>query len=337
MTQSLRLVTHGGSFHCDDVMGFVILRHALGLDQRTDWSLVRTRDPQTIADADIVWDVGASADAGAGRCDHHMAGAPARPCGTPYSSAGLLWLVHGRRAATAVLGRDVNTSIVERVWLSLDRDLIRLIDMADNGCRPEIGYADPAELAAADGMALPMIVDGFNPPWDAIVGLSPAERDEIQDQCFRAAAMLVSQVLVNRIHGLRAGFAADDAVIAAYGRSADNRVLELDAAMPWQDAVHRAGLPTLLAVYPAGDTWMVNCMPPRPGSFEQKLPLPASWAGLRDAGLARESGVPDAVFCHKGRFIAGAGSRDGALRLARLALMPGSSRPAHSAANEAGG
>jgi uncharacterized UPF0160 family protein len=36
--------------------------------------------------------------------------------------------------------------------------------------------------------------------------------------------------------------------------------------------------------------------------------------------LAAVCGVPDAVFCHNGRFIAGAGSLQGALRMAELAL-----------------
>jgi uncharacterized UPF0160 family protein len=42
---------------------------------------------------------------------------------------------------------------------------------------------------------------------------------------------------------------------------------------------------------------------------------------LRGAELAAVCGVQDAVFCHNGRFIAGAGSLQGALRMAELALL----------------
>jgi uncharacterized UPF0160 family protein len=48
--------------------------------------------------------------------------------------------------------------------------------------------------------------------------------------------------------------------------------------------------------------------------------LPLAWAGLRGVDLAAVCGVADAVFCHNGRFIAGAGSLEGALRMAELAL-----------------
>jgi uncharacterized UPF0160 family protein len=55
--------------------------------------------------------------------------------------------------------------------------------------------------------------------------------------------------------------------------------------------------------------------------FSPMVPFPLEWAGLRDGGLRDASGVADAEFCHAGRFIAGARSRDGACDLARLALQ----------------
>jgi len=48
--------------------------------------------------------------------------------------------------------------------------------------------------------------------------------------------------------------------------------------------------------------------------------LPAEWAGLRDAELARVTGVADAVFCHRNRFMAVARTKEGAVALAKLAL-----------------
>jgi uncharacterized UPF0160 family protein len=65
---------------------------------------------------------------------------------------------------------------------------------------------------------------------------------------------------------------------------------------------------------------MIDTMPPEPGSFAQRLPLPESWAGLEGAELAAASGVADAVFVHVRRFVGAAASRDGAIAMARLAL-----------------
>jgi hypothetical protein len=61
-------------------------------------------------------------------------------------------------------------------------------------------------------------------------------------------------------------------------------------------------------------------VPPEPGSFEQRLPLPEHWAGLQNEALAAETGVADAVFVHLRRFVAAAKTLDGALALARLAM-----------------
>jgi uncharacterized UPF0160 family protein len=68
---------------------------------------------------------------------------------------------------------------------------------------------------------------------------------------------------------------------------------------------------------------MVDTMPPEPGSFAQRLPLPESWAGLDGAALAAASGVADAVFVHLRRFVGAAKSRAGAIEMARLALSAG--------------
>ena len=115
--------------------------------------------------------------------------------------------------------------------------------------------------------------------------------------------------------------AAEAVVLAAHARSADPRVLELDRKLPWEGPVHAQGLPVLYAVYPVpSGNWMVDAMPPEPGSFAQRLPLPEAWAGLRDGDLAAICGVPDAVFVHARRFVGAARSREGATAMARRAI-----------------
>ena len=113
-------------------------------------------------------------------------------------------------------------------------------------------------------------------------------------------------------------------MLAAHARSADPRILELDRKLPWEGPVHAHGLPVLYAVYPVPDgNWMVDAMPPEPGSFAQRLPLPEAWAGLRDADIAAACGVPDAVFVHARRFVGAARSREGAMAMARRAIETG--------------
>ena len=299
------LATHSGKFHCDEVFAYVVLRLALGLHQAgRDHTLVRTRDPKIIETAALVWDVGSLHDPATGRFDHHQRGAPTRPDGTPYSSAGLIWQVHGRQAVQALLPPEQHP-MAAAIADELDRSVVRRIDENDNG----VG------TSRDDTLGLASLVGDCNPGWDA------AQSDAATDAAFLEATVLVDGVLRRRVATLRARLAAEAGIVAAHAASADPRVLELERGMPWKGAVFTHALPVVYAIYPVSNgNWMVDTMPPEPGSFEQRLPLPEAWAGLQDAALAEASGVADAVFVHVRRFVGGARSREGALELARRAV-----------------
>ena len=128
-------------------------------------------------------------------------------------------------------------------------------------------------------------------------------------------------MLARRVDELRARRAAEASVLAAHRAAEDPRLLVLDRGMPWKNVVFTHGLPVLFTVSPASNgNWMVDAVPPEPGSFAQRLPLPEAWAGLEAAALAEVTGVADAVFVHLRRFVAAAKSREGAVALARKAM-----------------
>ncbi|MBO1075862.1 MYG1 family protein [Roseomonas marmotae] len=311
MTDALPLlVTHSGSFHCDEAFAYVVLRHALGLHAPgQDHRLVRTRDAATIAQGDYVWDVGLSYDPAAHRYDHHQRGAPAREDGTPFSSAGLVWQHFGQDALRALLRAEGAEDMAPAIAAELDRSLIRRIDEVDNGVA---GSREALDLAA--------LVGDCNLTWD-----TPEEgRQQAEDAAFLQAVALLDGVLRRRVAVLRSRLAADAKVVAAHAASADPRVLELERGMPWKNAVFAHALPVIYAVYPVPNgNWMVDAMPPEPHSFAQRLPLPEEWAGLQEAALAEASGVPDAVFVHVRRFVGAARSRAGAVAMAQKALRMG--------------
>ncbi|MGI4941234.1 MAG: MYG1 family protein [Janthinobacterium lividum] len=296
------LVTHNGKFHCDEVFAYAVLRHALGVQQPgVDHILVRTRDPVVIGSGDVVWDVGLHFDVAANRFDHHQRGAPERPDGTPFSSAGLVWQSYGRRAVESLLG---DGRLADAIAADLDQGIVRRIDEVDNGVS-----------AGPDKLGLAALIGDFNPPWDQ-------ERGNLaEDAAFLQAASLADGVLRRRVDQVRARLLAEAEVVAAHAASADPRVLELDRNMPWKNAVFVHGLPVLYAVYPASNgNWMVDTMPPDPASFAQRLPLPEAWAGLPEAELPAATGVPDAVFVHLRRFVGAARSRAGAVAMARQSI-----------------
>jgi len=305
------LATHSGKFHCDEVFAYVVLRLALGLNAPgDDHLLLRTRKAELIESADIVWDVGSQYDPAANRFDHHQRGAPLRPDGTPFSSAGLVWQVYGERAVARLLEPKGAEALAPVIAADLDESLIRRIDEVDTGISADGPVLD-------DSLGLAALVGGFNPTWDDPAGAGPTAGDV----AFLEAAAFVEGVLRRKVDGRRARHAAEASVLAAHQAGEDPRILVLERGMPWKGAVFAHDLPVLFAVSPASNgNWMLDTMPPEPGSFAQRQPLPEAWAGLQEGELAAQSGVPDAVFVHLRRFVGAARSREGAMAMARKAL-----------------
>lgn len=292
----LRVATHNGTFHADDVFAFAILTAATA----GDLELLRSRDPQTWESADVVFDVGGVFDRARQRYDHHMRDLPMRDDGAPYSSAGLIWRDWGRRALQALLPAG-EPAAVEAVWLALDSGLIKDVDLMDNGAMPPV----PGHLS--------LLLEEWNPTF------VEAGRDE--DSAFLEAAAVAGAVLARAAAHAFAAAEAQGQVAAAAAVADDPRIIVLDRRVPWEEAVFALDLAqALYVVRPAGNGWTVSAVPPQRGSFAQRRPLPERWAGLRDAELVAQSGVADATFCHPARFVCGAGSRDGAVALARLAV-----------------
>jgi len=292
----MRIITHSGTFHADDVFAFVVLRAALG-----DFSFRRTRDAAEIAGADLVFDVGGLYEPEQGRYDHHLRDLPRRPDGTPYSSVGLIWRDFGR-AALPRLVPEIEGDALEPVWRDIDAGFILGIDLADNG----VASVNPGHLA--------LLIEAFNPTWD-----SPQSYDD----AFQEAADFARDILVRACRQAHAEARAVALVLEAAKRAQDSRVIVLDQKLPWEKAVYEGGLNDLLfVIYPNEDrtAWYCRTVPPEPGSFGQRLSLPEVWRGLQDKAFSEAAGIDDGVFCHPSGFIGGARSKESAIRLAERAI-----------------
>ncbi len=305
----MKVVTHDGPFHADDVFAYAVLRAAL-----RDVQLVRSRDPAVIHSADLVFDVGSVYDPVARRYDHHMRERPLRSCGTPYSSVGLIWREHGRAALPSLLQTDaLDENLAGMIWHDIDTGLIFAIDQADNGVAP----TGPGHLSA--------VIEAFNPAWDSAHN---------QDDAFLEASQFATGILARAGQQVHASARATDLVLEAARNAEDPRLLVLDRKLPWEKAVYDGGLDAVLfVIYPAedGTRWYCRCVPPQPGSFGQRVPLPEAWAGLRDEAFSAAAGIPDGIFCHPSRFICGARSRASAIALAHRSATLAGSREAVSA------
>ena len=111
------------------------------------------------------------------------------------------------------------------------------------------------------------------------------------------------------------------ALSVSIAQAQDPRVIVLEQYTPWKRTVHALSTEALYMIYPSGSgPWRIQTVPVEPGSFDDRKPLPAPWAGLSDQALQEVTGIDDAMFCHNGLFIAGAGSFESIMKMAELAL-----------------
>lgn len=292
----LKVATHSGSFHADDVFAFAILRAA----SAGQVELTRTRDSALLAEAQVVFDVGGTYDRDARRYDHHMRDKPLRPNGEPFSSAGLVWRDFGEAAIATILPQT-EPQARARIASMVDEGLIRDVDLMDNGAM----IPNPGHVST--------VIEAFNPTF--------AETDIDENAAFLQAAELASTMLARVCARAFAATLAEASVAEAASKAEDPRIIILDRRVPWEDAIFDLGLDqALYVIRPAGAAWTCSAVSPERGSFAQRRPLPEAWGGLRDGDFAAITGIADATFCHPARFVCGAQSREGCVALAKLAV-----------------
>lgn len=297
------LVTHSGGFHADELMSSVILTRLFPAAK-----LVRSRAAEWITPGPdrIIYDVGGKYDASAQIFDHHQRGAPLRGDGQPLSSFGLIWS-HFGRAYLADSG--VPEAHLDAIWASFDASFVLPVDLVDNGV-VSLSVAGP--LA---GMTLPGLLETLKPDFD--------EADpEAETRAFHLALSIARSFVEARISRSAAKLRAEGVVHQAIVAAGDLRVLELPMGMPFRPAIVKAGADHLLfVVHPRDKDWCVTGIRRADDGFDLRADLPAAWAGLTGAELEAASGVPGASFCHNGRFIAAAKTREAALAMADLAVV----------------
>ena len=306
------LITHSGSFHADDLLAYAVLSALYPVAR-----LLRTRDAGLIAGAGataIVFDVGFLYAPEDNRYDHHQPDRPRRDEGLAYSSFGLIWRHFGRDYIAATLGLYETTAreAVKQIHAELDARLVRDIDAVDNG-----ELADGQD-ALIHPLSLPNLFATFRPAFDQ----DEPGRD---DAAFLEAAAVARRLLHAQVESTAATRRSRAVVTGAIASRSHPNWIELPRSMDYLEPVLAASsdgdadqIQFVLA--PSRDEWQLKTVNVSFESFESRKLLPAAWAGLRGPDLVAATGVPDAVFCHAGRFVAIARSREGAMALLRQAL-----------------
>jgi uncharacterized UPF0160 family protein len=289
---TIKIATHNGPFHCDDVFAVAVLKKLYPQAE-----IIRTRDQSVMDACDIVLDVGAAYDHDKKRYDHHQLGkAGQRDNGISYSALGLVWRHYGLEWC------EGNADL----WKKMDEGLVMPIDADDNG----------QDLYGLTGFDVHPI--GL---WDVVKWFRPSFGETFSfDEGFMGAMTMATQLLERYKAKCLGGLRSAEEVRRVYALQEDNRLIILDEHLPLGDFVSE--VPDLLfEVYPdVNNQWRLSTIKKGDGTFASRKTLPAAWAGLQGQALAEVTGVSDAVFCHNERWIAGAQSKEGAVKMAYLAL-----------------
>ncbi|MEK7606186.1 MAG: MYG1 family protein [Patescibacteria group bacterium] len=295
----IKVVTHSGGFHADDVFGVAALSLLLG---KENIEVVRTRDPEIIAIGDYVLDMGGIDDPSAHRFDHHQAGgAGVRTNKIPYAAFGLIWKKFGKDLCGA-----------QEVADDVDLRVVQPIDAHDNG----VDIASPL-FPDVSSYTLSVALFAFKTGADT--------EGKMYDAFLEAvtwAALLLEKEIIFSKERMRVFEYAREVYLA----TTDKSILVFDT----EERASRELLMEACEVFPevyyfirSHETgiWQVVCAVDDVRVYKNRKSLPESWAGKRDAELAEVSGVSDSVFCHNKRFMAVAKTKEGALALAQLALQ----------------
>jgi uncharacterized UPF0160 family protein len=229
----------------------------------------------------------------------------------------LIWKHYGRDYLAAFGLPEAN---IDAVHASFDASFVLPVDLVDNGA------LSPSVAGPLAGLTLPALLETLKPVFD--------ETDpEADDRGFHTALAIARSFVEARIGQSAAKLRAEALVHQAIVDTGEGRVLELPMGMPFRPAIVKAGADHLLfVVHPREKDWCLTGIRRAQEGFELRADLPAAWAGLTNGDLEAACGVEGASFCHNGRFIAAAATREAALAMAALAVREALSTGQASAA-----
>jgi len=293
----MQIITHSGNFHPDEIFGVATLRILFG----NDVEIIRTRDLSLISgrtSEDIVLDVGLVYDATKNLFDHHQqGGAGKRENGVPYASFGLIWKHFGEKVSGS-----------KRAAESIEEKLVLTIDAGDNGIDT---------FQKANKNFKPYLIEGalisFLPTWK--------EKEVSIDEAFLKAVDFAQAILEREIVKAQAFIDGEAEVEKAYAQAEDKRIIILNNTYSWRDVIGKYPEPLFVIMNDGVQTtWAVSAVKKDGVSFQSRKLFPESWGGKSGSELVKVTGVVDANFCHNGRFILVANSKEGALKLAQMAV-----------------
>jgi len=288
------VAVHSGNFHPDDVFATAAL--SILLDGKIE--ILRTRDEGELAKADYVADVGHIYDPAINRFDHHQeGGAGFRNEQISYSAFGLVWKTYGEKICGS-----------KQIAKMIDENLVAAIDADDDGldvCQKSLPGVKPFMLVD--------VIYSMRPTW---------KEDGLNiDQVFLKAVAFAREVLLREIKIAKDEIEAEGLMAEVYKKAEDKRIIILDRQYLPSKLLQKYSEP-LFTIYENRDKkmWRVGTIDKSENTYVPRKNFPESWWGKKGEDFARVSGVEDAIFCRNKGIFLGVKTKEGALKLANIAL-----------------
>jgi uncharacterized UPF0160 family protein len=278
--------THDGTFHADEITACALL---MLFDLIDEDKIIRTRDLHLLANCEYICDVGGVYDPSQKLFDHHQVDYQG-----PLSSAGMVLLYL----------KSINL-ITSNEYDFFNNSLIMGVDAHDNGRDPLIpGYCSFSH-----------VISNFTP---IHYNCQAAEEDKAFHQALRFAFEHLQRLWE------RFKYTQSCREIVAASMAKNKECLIFEQNLPWLEIFFElsgADHPALFVIMPSGNHWKLRGIPPSyQDRMKVRLSQPQRWAGLLDEDLKRVSGIPGAIFCHKGRFISVWETREDAFKALEYTL-----------------
>jgi uncharacterized UPF0160 family protein len=291
-----KLVTHPHNFHVDDIFAAATL--ALLMEKKgIAYEIIRTRDREELEmykeqarekndKAPVfMFDVGGEYDEENNLFDHHQKeGAGVRENGISYSSLGLVWKKYGEKLCES-----------KQISEKIDHQIVIGIDANDTG----VNITEPLYNFSLYGF--PSLKNSFFP-------ISGDKKDF--DIAFEKVVSIAKDVLSNEIEWAKKKLGDLNRFEKFYNQSADKRVVWIDEEISIGKYFPQHPEILFLVKKKADDAWVILGTLKNNKTKAVKKMMPAEWGGLEGPVLEETSGIKGIKFCHAGRWIAAANSRE---------------------------
>ena len=235
--------------------------------------------------------------------DHHQkGGAGIRPNGIPYSSFGLVWKAYGE----ILCG---NKEVADKI----DHKIVQPIDALDNG----IDISTP-KFNGVFSYGAEQIFLAFSPTWQ--------EDNKNIDDVFMDEVKDIIKILKREIDVAKADELGKEIILKAYEKSIDKKIIIIGDSLPRyliQNVLPLFSEPVYF-IYPSdhSEFWKVEAVRENLNTMKSRKLFPENWRGLMHGNpkLEEMTGVTDFRFCHASGFFLTVESKEGAIKLAELAL-----------------